>query len=77
MPAAQHPPAPPGPLACTLQRTITFVTIANVFSVRMGAGIQNIATSAKVFALAAIIGVLFGAGDGTHGALASGVRCRP
>jgi amino acid transporter len=55
---------------------ITFVTLANVVSVRLAAGIQNIATSAKIFALAAIITVLFAIGDGTHGALASGSPAR-
>ena len=40
---------------------IAFVTLANVLSVRFAAGIQNIATSAKVFALVMIVGVLFGA----------------
>lgn len=51
---------------------IAFVTIANVFSVRFAIGIQNLATSAKVFALAAIIAVLFGMGGGAHAALGTG-----
>lgn len=45
---------------------ISVVTIANVVSLRAAAGIQTLATSAKVFALAAIVGVLFGFGGGTH-----------
>lgn len=56
---------------------IAFVTLANVLSMRFAAGVQNIATSAKVFALAAIIGVLFGAGDGAYGTLASDAPVQP
>ena len=52
--------------------TIVFVTLTNVVSVRLAAVIQNIATSAKMLALALIIGVLFVLGDGTHGAFAAG-----
>jgi APA family basic amino acid/polyamine antiporter len=55
---------------------ITFVTLANVVSVRLAAGIQNIATSAKMLALAGIVAVLFGFGDGTHGAFATDVSAR-
>ena len=51
---------------------IGFVTVVNVVSVRLAAAIQNVATSAKMLALAAIIGVLFGFGDLTHGAFANG-----
>ena len=50
---------------------IVFVTVVNVVSVRLSAAIQNVATSAKMLALAAIIGVLFAFGEGTHGAFAS------
>jgi len=50
---------------------IAFVTVANVFSMRFATGIQNIATSAKVIALAAIIAVLLGLGDRSQGALAA------
>jgi amino acid transporter len=39
--------------------------------VRLSAAIQNVATSAKMLALAAIIGVLFAFGDATHGAFAN------
>lgn len=52
--------------------TIVFVTLTNVVSVRLAALIQNIATSAKMLALALIIGVLFAFGNGAHGAFASG-----
>ena len=55
---------------------IAFVTLVNVVSVRLAAGIQNVATSAKMLALAAIVVVLFGLGDGTHGAFASTVPTR-
>jgi amino acid transporter len=51
---------------------IVFVTLTNVFSVRLAALIQNIATSAKMLALALIIGVLFAFGNGAHGAFAAG-----
>jgi basic amino acid/polyamine antiporter, APA family len=51
---------------------IALVTIVNVVSVRLSAAIQNVATSAKMIALAAIIGVLFAFGDGSHGAFAQG-----
>ena len=50
---------------------ITFVTLVNVVSVRLAAAIQNFATSAKMLALAAIVAVLFGLGNGTHGAFAT------
>lgn len=51
---------------------IVFVTFTNVVSVRLAAVIQNIATSAKMLALALIIGVLFALGDSAHGAFAAG-----
>jgi basic amino acid/polyamine antiporter, APA family len=51
---------------------IVFVTLTNVVSVRLAAVIQNIATSAKMLALALIIGVLFAFGNGAHGAFAAG-----
>ena len=50
---------------------IVFVTVVNVVSVRLAAAIQNVATSAKMLALAAIIGVLFAFGDAAHGAFAN------
>ncbi len=49
---------------------IALVTFANVISVRLAAAIQNVATSAKMLALAAIIVVLFLFGEGAHGAFA-------
>lgn len=51
---------------------IVAVTVVNVVSVPLAAAIQNVATSAKMLALAAIVGVLFALGDGTHGAFAGG-----
>lgn len=51
---------------------IVFVTVTNIVSVRLAALIQNVATSAKMLALALIIGVLFVLGDGSHGAFAGG-----
>ena len=51
---------------------IVVVTVVNVVSVPLAAAIQNVATSAKMLALAAIIVVLFAFGDGTHGAFAHG-----
>ncbi len=50
---------------------IVVVTVVNVVSVPLAAAIQNVATSGKMLALAAVIGVLFAFGDGTHGALAN------
>jgi len=50
---------------------LVFVTVTNVVSVRLAAVIQNVATSAKMLALALVIGVVFAFGDGSHGALAS------
>lgn len=54
-------------LAATL--LIAFVATTNYFSTRLAVGIQNIATSAKAFALAAIAGAVFLFGDGAAGAL--------
>lgn len=63
---------PLGPTGTRVVATaaIAFVTVVNMFSMRFATAIQNIATSAKAFALASIAAVLFGFGDGASGALA-------
>lgn len=55
-------------LAATL--LIAFVATTSYFSTRLAVGIQNVATSAKAFALAGIAGAVFLFGDGSAGALA-------
>jgi amino acid transporter len=62
----------PGGVRMLATVAITFVTMVNVVSVRLSAAIQNVATSAKMLALVAIISVLFAFGDGSHGAFANG-----
>jgi amino acid transporter len=62
----------PGTTRIIATGAIIFVTVTNIVSVRLAAVIQNVATSAKMLALALIIGVLFTFGDGSHGAFAGG-----
>jgi basic amino acid/polyamine antiporter, APA family len=49
---------------------VAFVTATNYFSVRLAVAVQAVATSAKVFALAAIAAAIFTWGDGSAGAFA-------
>lgn len=55
-------------IAATL--LVVFVATTNYFSTQLAVAIQNVATSAKAFALAAIAGTVLVLGDGTQGAFA-------
>lgn len=58
---------------CAATLLILFVTISNYVSVRLAASIQNVATSAKVFAIVIIAATIFTLGSGEGSALAAPV----
>lgn len=66
---------PLGPYGDRIAATllILFVATTNYFSTQLAVTLQNAATSAKAFALAAIAGAVFIFGDGSAGALAQPV----